>query len=75
MIINLTLSSNSHLIVLIFAHSHFDRCIKDALDEDHHHDNNHHLKDVLDDEWVDVLGDLVEQQEVSQSLKGTRMAI
>ena len=49
--------------------------MKDALDEDHHHDNNHHLKDVLDDEWVDVLGDLVEQQEVSQSLKGTRMAI
>jgi len=29
------------------------------------------LKDVLDDEWVDILGDLVEQQEVSQSLKGT----
>ena len=29
------------------------------------------LKDVLDDEWVDVLGDLVEQQEVSKSLKAT----
>merc|ERR1711970_1169386 len=29
------------------------------------------LKDVLDDEWVDVLGDLVEQQEVAESLKGT----
>jgi len=29
------------------------------------------LKDVLDDEWVDVLGDLVEQEEVSQPLKGT----
>jgi len=33
------------------------------------------LKDVLDDEWVDVLGDLVEQQEVSQSLKGTVVVV
>ena len=29
------------------------------------------LKDVLDDEWVDVLGDLVEQKEVSKSLNAT----
>ena len=31
----------------------------------------HHLKDVLYDEWVDILGDLIEQQEVSKSLKAT----
>jgi len=33
------------------------------------------LKDVLYDEWVDILGDLIEQQEVSKSLKATMILL